>query len=67
MTNSRLRILRVERGLRQIELALRCGINCARISHIENNLIEATPTEKQKIAKALNVRPAEIWDDPGCE
>ena len=66
MTNSRLRILRIERGLRQIELSSRCGINAARLSHFENRLIKPTDAEKKRIAKALGVRSGEIWEDGDC-
>jgi len=33
---------------------------------IENNLVEPREDEKKKLAKALNVRPEEIWENNGA-
>ena len=63
MTNHKLRVLRIERGIRAIELSMRTGINVAKISHFENRISEPTDAEKLKIAKALGVQPAEIWSE----
>jgi DNA-binding XRE family transcriptional regulator len=59
--SNRLKVVRAERDITQFELRLRTGINATKISFIENGLIEPTNLEKQKLSRALSVRPEEIF------
>ncbi len=61
--NNRLREIRVVKRISQFQLRLTTGIHQSKISLIENGLIEAQSDEKKKLAKALGVRPADIWSD----
>lgn len=66
---NRLRESRVVKRITQFRLRLETGVHPSKISLIENNLVEATEDEKQKLAKALGVSVAEIFEDkkdPGC-
>jgi len=59
---NRLRELRVIKRITQFQLRLSTGIHQSKISLIESGLIEPREDEKRKIAKALQVRPEEIWE-----
>ncbi|MBM4277268.1 MAG: helix-turn-helix transcriptional regulator [Deltaproteobacteria bacterium] len=58
---NRLREVRVVRRITQFSLYERTGINTAKISYIENGLIEATKEEKEKFATALCIPINEIF------
>ena len=58
---NRLRVLRAERRVTQFEVHLQTGINATKISFIERGLIAPTNLEKQKLSKALGVRPEEVF------
>ena len=60
---NRLRVIRAERRLSQWQLKLMSGVHQTKISMGENDLLEFTPEEKKKIAKALGVSINEIWAD----
>lgn len=60
---NRLREVRVVKRVTQFQLRLSSGIHQSKISFIENGLIEPRDDEKQRLAKALHVRPQEIWGD----
>lgn len=55
-----LRLARMRRGLRQIDLAIRVGISPARISYYETGILEPTPEVIKKIADVLNCTEAEL-------
>jgi transcriptional regulator with XRE-family HTH domain len=61
-TMNRLREARVLKRITQFQLRLSTGIHQSKISMIENGLIEPRSDERQRLAKALGVRPEEIWD-----
>jgi len=63
---NRLRQTRVVKRITQFQLRLSTGIHQSKISMIENNLVEPREDEKKKLAKALNVRPEEIWENNGA-
>jgi len=50
-----LKLVRIQAGLRQVELELRTGIRRARLSEIENGWVEAKPEELSRLARALSV------------
>ena len=56
----KIRRLRDARALTQQELAARAGITVAALSRIERNNAEPRPTTRRKLAKALEVDPAEL-------
>jgi transcriptional regulator with XRE-family HTH domain len=58
---NRLREIRVVKRITQFQLRLSTGIHQSKISLIENGLVEPREDEKQRLAKALHVRPEEIW------
>jgi ribosome-binding protein aMBF1 (putative translation factor) len=47
---------RKARGLKQIELAVRCGVTQADISRIERGLMAPTTTTLMRITEALNAQ-----------
>jgi transcriptional regulator with XRE-family HTH domain len=53
MFPNRLREERVIRRVRQFDLVVKTGLNQAKISFIENGLVQPKPREKEKLAKAL--------------
>jgi DNA-binding XRE family transcriptional regulator len=59
--SNRMRVIRAERRMTQFQLRLQTGINSAKISFIENGLIAPNNLEKQKLSKALGVKPEEIF------
>ena len=58
---NRLRIIRAERRVTQFQLRLQTGISPTKISLFENGMVEPRPDEIRKLAKALNVSPAELF------
>jgi len=56
----RLRQLREERALRQDELAERAGIGKNTVNRLEKNHTEPHMTTIRKLARALQVDPAEL-------
>lgn len=60
---NRLRVVRAEKRISQFRLRLETGINASKISFIENDLVEAEPAEKKKLAKALGVPVSEIFPE----
>lgn len=61
--SNRLKVLRAERRVTQFDLRIKTGINATKISFIENGLIAPTNLEKQKLSRALSVRPEEIFPE----
>lgn len=59
---NRLREIRVVKRITQFQLRLSTGIHQSKISMIENGLVAPREDEKQGLAKALHVKPEEIWD-----
>jgi transcriptional regulator with XRE-family HTH domain len=58
---NKLRELRSIKRITQFQLRLSTGIHQSKISMIENGLVAPREDEKQQLAKALHVRPEEIW------
>lgn len=52
---------RVLKRITQFQLRLLTGIHQSRISLIENGLIEPRNDEKERLARALGVKPEDIW------
>lgn len=61
--SNRLRDVRVLKRITQFQLRLQTGINATKISFIENNLVQPRGDEIKKLARALNVTPAEIFPE----
>ena len=55
MRISKLKLLRYQRSILQIEVATRAGIDRARLSLIECGHVQPRPDEIERIARALNV------------
>ena len=60
---NKLREIRSVRRITQFQLRLSTGIHQSKISLIENGLVAPRDNEKREIARALGVKPEEIWDD----
>ncbi len=58
---NRLREVRFFKGVSQYRLALLAQMQQPRISLIENDLVQPREEEVQRLARALGVRPEEIW------
>jgi len=58
----RLKALRVERGMTQVQLATRAGISRIHVIRIEAARHEPTLGMIERLAKALKVRPSELID-----
>jgi transcriptional regulator with XRE-family HTH domain len=50
---AKIKIERIEAGLKQLEIAKATGIDRSRLSLIENSWVEARPEELQKIEAAI--------------
>jgi len=59
---NKLREIRVLRRISQYVLALQTGIPQPKISIIENSLVKIKEEEKEKIAKALNLKVEDIFN-----
>ena len=64
---NKLREKRVVKRITQFQLRVSTGIHQSKISMIENGLIEPRDDEKKKLAKALGMKPEEIWSEKGGE
>ncbi len=62
-SKSTLRLLRVLSGKTQVQVGNATGITPARLSLLENALADPRRDEMERIAKALGLRPEEIWID----
>jgi len=58
---NRLREVRVTKRITQFQLRIQTGIHQSKISLIENDLILPGEDEKRKLARALGMRPEEIF------
>lgn len=59
--SNRLRVLRADKRLSQTTLARRARLTQSRLSFIENGHIEPTPTERNRLARALKVDVLEVF------
>jgi len=59
-TRNRLRVLRAEREVTQIEVARRTGIQMTRYWRIEKGYDAPTDAERARLAKALRVDESEL-------
>lgn len=59
----RLRALRIERGLTQMELAERCGIDNKTISRAENGRFAISIDQVARLARALDVPSWRMFRD----
>ncbi len=55
-----LRVLRLERGLSQRDLAARAGVTQQTVVHLELRRREPHPGTMRRMAEALGVEPAEV-------
>ena len=62
LTGSRLRQLRIDRGLKQAELARACGISPSYLNLIEHNRRRIAGGLLRKLAAKLSVDPAVLSD-----
>jgi transcriptional regulator with XRE-family HTH domain len=56
-----LKQIRFNKRLTQFELAILTGVHQSRISLFENSWAEPRPDEREGLAKAMGVKPGEIW------
>jgi transcriptional regulator with XRE-family HTH domain len=60
---SRLRELRLEQALTQLELAERAGVARTTIVRLEQGDPNVLPSTLKKLSRALHVRPRELWEE----
>lgn len=60
---SRLRDLRLRAAMTQAELAERAGVARTTIVRLEQGDPNVLPTTLRKLARALRVRPTDLWED----
>lgn len=60
MENNRIKAIRKERGLTQVELAEKLGVAQGTIQKLENDQIEFSTSWMRKISEALEVEPFEL-------
>lgn len=58
---NKLRVLRAERRITQIDLATKAGIPMTRYWKIENGYVDPTPGERGRIARALKATTNEAF------
>lgn len=65
---NRLRSVRADRRVTQLDLALDCAMSPSRIWRIENGYYTPSDAERDTIARVLGVLPTEIWPraQQGC-
>jgi transcriptional regulator with XRE-family HTH domain len=61
---NRLRVMRAEKRITQIDAAAKAGIGVTRFWRIENGYTDPTPGERERIAKALRVSSSEVFPEP---
>ena len=59
--NIRLKVLMIEKGIKNFDLAKHLGVDPTKSSQIVHGWIDPAPETKQKIADFLGVNEAEIW------
>jgi transcriptional regulator with XRE-family HTH domain len=59
----RLRDLRLRAALTQIDLAERSGVSRATIIRLEQGDPNVLPTTLRKLARALKVKPTDLWEE----
>ena len=62
MENEKLRIARLVKRITQYDLTKATEIPQCKISLIERGYVQPREDEKKKLAKALGVKPEEIWN-----
>jgi transcriptional regulator with XRE-family HTH domain len=62
MMGEKLREVRVLRRITQYDLTKATQIPQCKISLIERGYVEPKDDEKKKLAKALGIKPEEIWN-----
>ncbi len=58
---NRLRVVRADRRITQMDTALKSGVSLSRLWRIENGYREATPQEQAAIARVLKADVAEVF------
>jgi transcriptional regulator with XRE-family HTH domain len=61
--NKRLRVLRAERDLSQMDTAARAKIGLYRYWQIENGYVEARPDERERLARVFKVTPPDVFPE----
>lgn len=61
--NMKLKIIRIKKGITQWELSKQTNIPNYKLSLIENEHIEPNEQEKEKLARALKVKIAELFPE----
>lgn len=63
MRTNRLRVVRAERDVTQMQLSRKTGINPSKLSQIENGWVIPSTTEQQVIATALQATVNEVFPE----
>ncbi len=60
---NRLRVIRAEKRITQLDTAAKANMGMTRFWKIENGYIDPTPADRAAIAKALKVSEAEVFPE----
>jgi len=60
---NRLRVIRADKGVSQLDVAMKAGVKEYRYWRIENRYVIPTDDERDAIAKALKVSVADVFPD----
>jgi len=60
---SRVKFYRMRAGLTQTELARLAGVNRVSLAHVERGRLKPWPALRLRLAQALGVSEAELFDD----
>ena len=62
-SRTKLQRIREERGYTQVTLAAKAGLQPNAISNIENRRWAASESQRERLAKALNMSQEDLFDD----
>lgn len=63
----RIKLLRLSRGMTQFGLSREAGVSTVRYSYLERGLLEATPAERDTLARVLDASAASLFREASGE
>ena len=60
---NRLRVMRAEKRITQLRVALKAKMQPSRLSHIENGHVEPSETERKRLARALGASLQDVFPE----
>ena len=62
-----IRLIRFRLGVRQKDLAAACGVSSSYLSRVESGAMRASPNLRRRLAEALRVPEALVFDERDSE